>query len=341
MWSKSPVEDVAGRLRRILRRHELELAATSRRAEAVRGLAALLRSGAPPRSALTVWHIHAPLEMETSLHRLSRRLRLGAPLEVALDCLRLDFGDDLDPLTSTFAVQAKAGGDAASMLDGLARTIDERAAWLGAARAAGSGAMLSGRMVAGLPLAFVPLMPVAHAGFLDRFGATMAALGIALAVAGMRWIGTLVPRPPQADDATAAAADATASLLRGGAPLRVALEVAAQHSSRELQADMQRAHRRVVLGASWPDALNSLEDSPNREALGSLAATLAAAETMGLPVAGALEAYAERRRALRARSLEAQMKRAPVLMVIPLVLCVLPSFVILALGPFLRGLSLA
>jgi hypothetical protein len=51
--------------------------------------------------------------------------------------------------------------------------------------------------------------------------------------------------------------------------------------------------------------------------------------------------FAARRRAARSRDFDAAMRRAPVLMVVPLVICVLPSFLLLGVAPFLRGLSLS
>jgi pilus assembly protein TadC len=51
--------------------------------------------------------------------------------------------------------------------------------------------------------------------------------------------------------------------------------------------------------------------------------------------------FARRRRRRLQLEFDAATKKAPVMMVVPLVLCVLPSFCLLALAPFLRGLSLS
>jgi pilus assembly protein TadC len=59
----------------------------------------------------------------------------------------------------------------------------------------------------------------------------------------------------------------------------------------------------------------------------------------GLPVEDALLSLAFRRRERIRHEFDAATKKAPVAMVVPLVLCVLPSFGLLALAPFLRGLA--
>ncbi|MBA3350316.1 MAG: type II secretion system F family protein, partial [Actinobacteria bacterium] len=99
---------------------------------------------------------------------------------------------------------------------------------------------------------------------------------------------------------------------------------------------MQRAARLVVLGLTWPDALARLDDPGLLE----LAVTFSTSHRYGLSASGALEAFSARRREEEARSFEAKTRRAPVLMVIPLVTCVLPSYLLLGLGPFLRTITL-
>jgi tight adherence protein B len=165
----------------------------------------------------------------------------------------------------------------------------------------------------------------------DAAGLAMTALGVAMAAAGMVWIGRLVPRAPASDPA-ADAADLLAATLRGGAGLPEALDVVA-----EITPALDRAHRLSRLGLRWSDALRrSGEEGP-----ASLGATIDVAHRGGVPVAGALEAFAARRRVDRTRIHRTGVLRAPVLMVLPLVLCVLPSFLLLAIVPFIRGVSAA
>lgn len=286
------------------------------------------------RRALASWHEHAPTDLRPSLQRLARRLELGDRAENVVGELEADMGPAAASLASILSVHAELGGDSARMLEGLADSLEQSATEAALGRAASAGALLSGRMVAGLPLIFLPLTPLTRAPLLDLPGIVMLLLGAGLAVTGMRWIGTLIPVPPAEDDPVAAVADGAAAVVRGGVGLDRALEAIANHSTNPLLA---RAHRIVCLGCSWSDALRRADD----EGLVALAYVIDRTEVLGLPVAGALEGLARHRRVQRSRDFERAVRRAPVLMVVPLTLCVLPSFGLLALGPFLRGLSLS
>ncbi len=319
----------------MLRRRSNDEVNAGERAEAVRGLAALLRSGLPVRAALLNWHVHAPPDLRIPLLVMARRIRLGATNDGAIKSLQPFFGPDAEALRAALAICSEAGGDAPRMLERIARNIQSRAALAAAGRAAGSGALLSGRLVAGLPLAFVPLMPLAKVPVFDGPGLLLLTLGVALAFGGLMWVSALMPLPPP-DDGAAAVADVAAAVLQGGTSLRTALRIASRQAPETVVVPMQRAARLVSLGLTWPDALGRLED----EGLIELAALLRMSQKFGLPVSEALEAFSARRREEQVRTFEAVARRAPVLMVIPLVICVLPSYLLLGLGPFLRTLTL-
>ncbi|MGH2819981.1 MAG: type II secretion system F family protein, partial [Actinomycetota bacterium] len=229
------------------------------------------------------------------------------------------------------------GGDAARMIEALADSIDRRLHQTLQARAAGSGAKLSGRMVAGLPLLLAPMVPLSQARLTDPAGILLLVAGSAFAVAGLAWIEKLFPRPPNLDDGAAALADRLAGILRAGASLEGALAVMSSRSPADVTEGMQRAARLVRLGAGWPEALLRSRD-PSLRGLGT---TLRQARALGLPLAGALELFARTRREAGARRFEEAIRRAPVKMMVPLTLCVLPAFVLLGLGPFLRSLAMS
>jgi Flp pilus assembly protein TadB len=161
--------------------------------------------------------------------------------------------------------------------------------------------------------------------------------GVLLALCGLRWVQRLVPVPAQSDDPVAVVADVLASLLGAGIGLRMALDRLAPQVPPEILGSFCRARRTVTLGATWPEALSASDDCDLRR----LGQVVQDAQSLGAPVMNALDRFADELRAARTLSFDAQMRRAPVLMVLPLVLCVLPSFLLLALGPFIRGLSLS
>jgi tight adherence protein B len=268
--------------------------------------------------------------------RLARRLVLGDRITSAIADLQPALQQDALAVAGVFAVGVRTGGDVAAMLDRVANAIDARRVRSDNAHAAGAGARLSGRLVAGLPLVFVPLAPLSRAPLFDGPGIVLSLAGAGLAVAGMAWITRLVPRPDTSDDGAAQVAEWTACVIRGGASLPGALEAISEHPPPPVASSLARARRLVRLGLCWTDALGRCGE----EGLADLGAAMSDSEGLGLPVAGSLGDFAARRRAARAREFEIATKRAPVLMMVPLALCVLPSFVLLGLGPFLRGLSL-
>ena len=73
--------------------------------------------------------------------------------------------------------------------------------------------------------------------------------------------------------------------------------------------------------------------APGRE----LAAAIATADRDGLPLAPVLDRLAADARAARRRSGEAAARRLPVQLSFPLVVCTLPSFVLLAIAPAVLG----
>jgi tight adherence protein B len=296
------------------------------RAEAIRSLAASLRAGMTFREALIAWDVPAP-----EMGRVSRRLRLGLPIPGSLEVARSFFGGDLDALLLVTELQGRTGGDAAAMLEAVARSIDERAAATGRAEVNAAGARLSARIVAGLPLAALVFLPGSPAPLLDPVGLVILLSGVALCLGGMLWIGKLLPTPPDRVDDVALLAVIIAAALRSGSSVNQVLDAAARCSTR---VEMESARRRRALGLAWPDALSSQSDG-----LGCLGHALAASRRTGAPVAGALDAFAERRSQSLDRDLEREIKRAPVKMVVPLTLCVLPSFALLGVTPFLRSLA--
>ncbi|MGH2748689.1 MAG: type II secretion system F family protein [Actinomycetota bacterium] len=305
-------------------------------AAAVRVLAALLRSGLTIDQTLDAWPETAPDDLRPSLRRLRRRVALGQELGRALDRLEDELGPDVRLVKAVLVVHGRVGGDGARSLESVADQIQRRAERQAAARAASAGARLSARLVAGLPLALVPVMPFARALVLDASGLFVLLTGAGLALAGMRWMAKLVPRPPEADGG-ALLGRLVASVVRGGVEPGAALNAACESTPGDLVEAMARARRAVTLGARWPDALmRSSSDS-----LRGLGAALKRSDEFGVPVADALDAFAEERDAQQDREHETALRRAPVLMVVPLTVCVLPAYVLLGVVPFLRGLASA
>jgi len=84
---------------------------------------------------------------------------------------------------------------------------------------------------------------------------------------------------------------------------------------------------------------NALTELPRHAGLAGqeLAAAVGAADRDGVPLAPVLERLASEARAARRRAGEAAARRLPVQLSFPLVLCTLPSFVLLAIAPAVLG----
>ena len=305
----------------------------SMRAEALRSLAALLCAGWPLRSALQEWHLYAPGRARADLGRAGRRLGLGGELDDLVEDLAAFFGPDTSALLDLLSLHRGTGAGLGRLLDALAMSLQEQGEAEAQARAASTGARTSGRLIAALPLLALPLAPLGRAPLWDPLGVACLAGGAGLALGGMGWMERLVP-PLPASDRVARLADATAGLLRAGLSLPAALE----HATRNLAwPEAARARGLAALGMSWPGALAGSGDS----GLEALAVAVARAQRLGVPAARSLESFAEWRRRQIRWAFEERARRAPVLMVTPLALCVLPAFLLLCAVPFLRGLALA
>jgi Flp pilus assembly protein TadB len=91
---------------------------------------------------------------------------------------------------------------------------------------------------------------------------------------------------------------------------------------------------RVDRGERFADALAALVEHAGPSAA-ALVDALAAADRYGLPLAPVLTRLADDARAARRRIADARARELPVRMAAPLVLCTLPSFVLLAVVPLL------
>ena len=306
-------------------------------AAAVRSLAALIDAGLTPRAALTAWAHDLSGQLERKADAVGRRARLGAPTGATLRPVAEEMSrSDLRSLEAAFALHARYGGDLAQLVRQVAERIERRGVADQEGRVAAAGASLSGRLVAALPVAFVPLAPAARAPLFDALGILVLILGIGLALAGMRWIRRLVPTPAAQEDAVAVVAETAATFLKGGAPMGPALTAAVAAAPEELAGELERCSRLTRVGLPWPSALGTSD----HEGLRALSGILKRSAALGLPARAQLESFAVARRDRARRELEHSLRRAPVLMVIPLGVCVLTAFVLLAIVPFLRGLSL-
>lgn len=122
-----------------------------------------------------------------------------------------------------------------------------------------------------------------------------------------------------------------------GAGLSVhhAVEVVATRSGGPLGDALIEVGRRVDLGVRLADALDALDGLG--DSARPLMAALVGAARDGAPLAASLDRVAIDARHLRRRRAEEQARKLPIHLLFPLVVCVLPAFVVLAVVPLLAG----
>jgi tight adherence protein C len=121
----------------------------------------------------------------------------------------------------------------------------------------------------------------------------------------------------------------------GRSPTQAVVELAAR-APPPLRPGFAAVERQLHRGRGLADALAELPrilGPPARE----LATSIAMADREGLPLAPVLDRLAGEARSERRRLGEAAARRLPVRLSFPLVVCTLPSFVLLAIAPAVLG----
>jgi Flp pilus assembly protein TadB len=291
-------------------------------ANALYQLASEVESASSIRSALIEWskQVSHPV-----VRKIGRVAGLGAPLEECLRPLTLDPNGDM--FARAITMHAAAGGSLAHTLRTLTAALEEREALAHEARAAASASALSTRLLGGLAITCVLLMPAWQRAPARVLVATSSA-ALILATLGTLWMRKLRPGGLSEDHPIATTSDLVAALLDAGLTLSRALELACP-------AQLRTPRRLVRLGMSWPDAL----ERSDQDGSAGLAAVLRRAQSTGAPVAAALRQLATALRQERRRACEVAARRAPVMLVLPLALCYLPAFGLVMIGPLLGGMA--
>lgn len=169
-------------------------------------------------------------------------------------------------------------------------------------------------------------------------GPLMALLGVTAVVMARWWRlrqGRLAQRRA-IDAAYPDAIDLVVVGIRAGLLPLAALRNASDHVPDALRPAFDDVVARSTAGERFADALDGLPAS-----LGEIARPMvdsfAAADRYGLPLAPVLERLADEARAHRRRTADAAARQLPVRLAAPLVVCTLPSFVLLAIVPLLIG----
>jgi tight adherence protein C len=127
--------------------------------------------------------------------------------------------------------------------------------------------------------------------------------------------------------------DLLAVCVTAGLSPSVALERAVETTRGPLHEALARARREVALGRSWKGAVRDVAERLDVRDLRRLALTLERGQRLGAPLAEQLRRLARTVRHERMSLAEERARRAPVLMLFPLVFLILPAFVLAAVIP--------
>ncbi|MEP7201090.1 MAG: type II secretion system F family protein [Ilumatobacteraceae bacterium] len=125
------------------------------------------------------------------------------------------------------------------------------------------------------------------------------------------------------------------SVRAGYLPAQAIGEIA-PYLPQHLRTSFDAVGRAMASGERFADALHHLQAGLGPRAQ-PLVDSLSAADRYGLPLAPVLERLAFEARQQRRRDTDAAARELPVRLAMPLVLCTLPSFVLLAIVPLLLG----
>lgn len=156
-------------------------------------------------------------------------------------------------------------------------------------------------------------------------------------------IGRLPHRPSsQLADDLPDAVELMVVAAASGCNVRHAVEAAARHHRGPAADVVGAALTEVALGERLGEALEAvLGDlaAADADAVRPLVAVLVDCDRYGTPVAPALQRLSNDLRLHRQRRAEAKARRIPVRLLLPLVLCVLPSFGLLTVAPLFAGMA--
>lgn len=127
--------------------------------------------------------------------------------------------------------------------------------------------------------------------------------------------------------------------IRSGMTLSLAIDRVAKGIDRSIRIDLLTISERARMGDSVEDSIESLSEAkeisqPTANALGSIAR----ATQLGIPIGDVIQQSADDLRKRRVDETKAEAAKLPVKILIPLMVCLLPSVMIVVLGPAILGM---
>ncbi|MGA1148848.1 MAG: type II secretion system F family protein [Ilumatobacteraceae bacterium] len=300
-----------------------------------------------------------------TLDSISRELRLGASLHAAvvrsiqrhqihewswletassegrmLTGLVCNARDHHDRFALRAIEIAAVGGDAVHAVETAARTMRSTAAIEADSRSAVAHTRTSIAVLTWVPVFLASWLlvrhPAARTFFVSPVGLACLCGGIGLQWGGRRWVGSMARHAQNVDSHVADFVDVVNVHLRAGSPPARAFLAAIDGATGDVAEASRNVARLVREGMRFCDALME-----QRRAFGPRAQALVDGlidtERDGLPPGRLFERLAADAHTQRRREAEARIRSLPVRLTLPLVGCILPAYVMLAVIPLLAS----
>ena len=254
-------------------------------------------------------------------HVITHLVHRGAPLN-ALDTHEI-------PAAWRATIQLADATHSPKVLSREAQNIRHRASNKREMRTVLATARASLHMLSWSPIVLAALLLLASQSarsfmFGSRVGLVLGLVGVGLHLLGRAWMSRLFIEPSESLDIHLI--ESLATTLSAGYGVAQAIALLPQWSSNDM---VHRAADRLPFGLR--EALHELRGiSPDTTSAVDL---IESATRDGLPVAGVLNEYSDNLRTRRSEEYRAHIRAMSVKANIPLVVCVLPSFILLALAP--------
>jgi tight adherence protein C len=121
--------------------------------------------------------------------------------------------------------------------------------------------------------------------------------------------------------------------MEAGLSLEMAMMRISEYDHSLLAAEFQKVLNEVRLGRPRSEAMAAMAERLDVEELSSFVRSMIQAEPLGLSVANVLRIQSEELRRMRRQRAEEAGHRAPVLMLLPMMMCIFPCIFIVLLGP--------
>ena len=252
---------------------------------------------------------------------------------------------------SAMVIALDTGGSQAPVLEAVGRRIRERAAVGREIRVASASARASALVIAATPAAFAAVVllvdpSVVAAAMRSPIGRTCLAFGLVLEVIGAWWMRRLVDSRSRlavhGDDGVPEIADLFSLALAAGLTTTDALVAVAPRANGAGGRTLRVSVARLAAGDRFADVVQAW---PSDDALGPdarpLVDALVAAHHHGAPSVAVIEQLAADLRHAQRQQVNERVQRLPVLLLFPLVGCILPAFVLVAVMPIAVGSLIA